>query len=162
MMNTSLWKVWQGLMAFTIFMIVGVILYLFFWTYVQNGWRSGAIGEQEHDRRVLAWKAKLSSTEKDLIRDGIHIASGMLYSEELPVVLSSCTPCHSAKLITQNRATREGWDEMIDWMQATQGLPSLGNKRTLILDYLSTFYSPENEGRRRNLPISSEYWWESD
>jgi len=55
------------------------------------------------------------------------------------LVLGTCTICHSAKLILQNRMTRERWDETITWMQETQGLWELdADSRGKILDYLAT------------------------
>jgi hypothetical protein len=67
------------------------------------------------------------------------------------IVRANCTPCHSAKLIVQNRATREGWLSMIRWMQQTQNLWDLGPNEEIILEYLSTHYPPEEKGRRENL-----------
>jgi len=66
---------------------------------------------------------------------------------------------HSPKLITQNRATRAGWKQMIDWMQETQGLQDLGEHETAILDYLAKHYAPEEEGRRRNLNMEEVEWY---
>jgi len=52
-------------------------------------------------------------------------------------VLANCTACHSTKLITQNRMSRERWDQTITWMQQTQKLwPLEPSVRTAILDYL--------------------------
>ncbi len=53
------------------------------------------------------------------------------------VVEETCTPCHSAALIVQNRMTRKRWDETITWMQEKQGLEELTSAiRNQILDYL--------------------------
>ncbi len=71
--------------------------------------------------------------------------------DALPIVVGNCTNCHSAKLIAQNRATREGWKDLIRWMQETQKLWDLGANEDIILDYLAEYYAPENIGRRRNL-----------
>ena len=44
-------------------------------------------------------------------------------SEDFPpgkgrqLVVDTCTACHSAKLVLQNRMTRDNWDETITWMQ---------------------------------------------
>ena len=55
------------------------------------------------------------------------------------VVEETCTPCHSAAIIVQNRMTRKRWDETITWMQKEQGLGDLTSKtRNQILDYLET------------------------
>ena len=73
----------------------------------------------------------------DKVVDGIHVATGLAYDDNFQVVRSSCTSCHSAQLIIQNRSTREGWLEIIRWMQATQGLTDLGDREPQILDYLA-------------------------
>ena len=53
------------------------------------------------------------------------------------VVEETCTPCHSAAIIAQNRMTRKRWDETITWMQNQQGLGDLSSEtRHQILDYL--------------------------
>ncbi|MEM9836380.1 MAG: hypothetical protein AAF828_07755 [Bacteroidota bacterium] len=109
----------------------------------------GTVGDQ------LAWPEPLPQVESarrtaqvqeqyDLAAaDGLHIGPGY------QLVKQHCTICHSAKLITQNRATREGWATMIDWMQAKQGLWDLGKNEPAILTYLSTYYGVEEDGGRR-------------
>jgi len=55
------------------------------------------------------------------------------------VVEETCTACHSAAIILQNRMTRKRWDETITWMQNEQGLMDLTPQiRKQILDYLET------------------------
>lgn len=81
----------------------------------------------------------------------IDPTTGLIVADELPLIISNCTACHSAKLITQNRATREGWKSMIVWMQETQDLWDLGPNEDKILDYLARYYAPEKIGRRKNL-----------
>lgn len=79
-------------------------------------------------------------------RTGLVIGPGF---EEVNV---QCTVCHSAKLITQSRADRQGWLAMIRWMQETQGLWPLGNQEDRVLDYLAANYGTRPAGRRRPLP----------
>ncbi len=74
------------------------------------------------------------------------------------LVVANCVHCHSYKLVTQNSATREGWQSMIIWMQETQGLWPLGNAEDQILDYLSEHFAPKNTGRRA--PLSNVEWYE--
>ena len=74
------------------------------------------------------------------------------------LVIANCTGCHSGKLVTQNRATREGWQNMIRWMQETQNLKDLGEDEAKILDYLAEHYAPAAQGRRQNLTV--EKWYE--
>jgi len=77
---------------------------------------------------------------------------GLKEGEGRETVVANCTACHSDKLIVQNRATREGWQNMIRWMQETQRLWDLGENEKVILDYLEANYAPEEtNARRKNL-----------
>lgn len=95
----------------------------------------------------------------DLIENGIHIKTGLKNDPNLKVVIGACTSCHSAKLITQNKATEEGWKNMIVWMQETQGLPDLGSTEPIIIDYLAKHYAPKEIGRRQNLDLAAIEWY---
>jgi cytochrome c5 len=86
-----------------------------------------------------------------LVVDGIHVATGLIVDDGFEQVKASCTACHSSKLITQNKADREGWKKMIRWMQETQNLWDLGPNEDIILDYLAKNYAPKASGRRMNL-----------
>ena len=90
--------------------------------------------------------------------NGIHLATGFKEGENLQLVINNCTSCHSAKMVTQNRATRDGWKTMISWMQETQNLWDLGENEPLILDYLAKYYAPEESGRRK--PLTNIDWYE--
>ncbi len=96
---------------------------------------------------------------EDEVENGIHVPTGLIYAEGFEWVRSTCTACHSAKLVTQNRASRAGWLEMIRWMQASQGLWDLGDKEKPILDYLAKHYAPEDIGRRAPLPVEEIEWY---
>ncbi|GAA3608286.1 monoheme cytochrome C [Flavivirga amylovorans] len=87
----------------------------------------------------------------DKIENGIHLATGFKDDVGLQTVIVSCTPCHSAKLVTQNRANKEGWVSIIRWMQETQNLWDLGKNESVIVNYLAKNYAPEEKGRRVNL-----------
>ncbi|WP_306642884.1 hypothetical protein [Sanyastnella coralliicola] len=87
----------------------------------------------------------------DLIENGIHMRTGLIVDDGFEQVKVTCLACHSAKLVTQNRADRDGWKKMIRWMQETQNLWDLGPNEDIILDYLAKNYAPEQEGRRANL-----------
>lgn len=100
----------------------------------------------------------LTQVSDTLVIDGIHVATGLVFDEGFVQVKASCTSCHSPKLITQNRADREGWKKMIVWMQETQNLWDLGPNEDVILDYLAKHYAPENKGRRANL--SNVEWYD--
>lgn len=94
------------------------------------------------------------------IEEGMHVPTGLLDGPGLDMVIRNCTGCHSAKLITQNRATASGWRGTIEWMQETQGLWDLGVNEDTIVSYLATFYAPSSEGRRRNLAEPEWYMLE--
>lgn len=100
-----------------------------------------------------------ANSEEEAVVDGIHVATGMVYDENFKLVRGACTTCHSSKLVIQNRATREGWKQMIRWMQATQGLPDLGKSEVKILDYLAKNYAPKDAGRRKVLDQSEIEWY---
>jgi len=73
------------------------------------------------------------------------------------LVEDTCTPCHSAALILQNRMPRKRWDETLTWMQEKQGLEKLSpEKRNKILDYLEHtrgLDGPKNQARPRANPM---------
>jgi hypothetical protein len=103
---------------------------------------------------------ELAKTQEPLpeFENGIHLATGFKEGENLNLVIANCTSCHSAKMITQNFATREGWKTMIKWMQETQSLWDLGEGEPLILDYLAKYYAPGEAGRRK--PLTNIDWYE--
>ena len=80
--------------------------------------------------------------------------TGLVIAPGFEVVKVQCTVCHSARLITQNRADRASWLAMIRWMQDSQGLWPLGDNEGPVLDYLARHYGPVNSGRRMPLPTS--------
>ena len=91
---------------------------------------------------------------------GVDTLTGLIAQGDYMLVKGNCLACHSAKLITQNRASKEGWLDMIHWMQATQGLQDLGKNEAPIVDYLATYYAPEESGRRPAL--DSVKWYMLD
>ncbi len=78
--------------------------------------------------------------------------TGLALGPGFEVVSLQCTVCHSARLITQSRADRDGWLAMIRWMQKSQGLWPLGDQESRVLDYLADNYGAGTAGRRRPLP----------
>lgn len=92
------------------------------------------------------------------IQGGVHVATGLVADEGLNQVIANCTGCHSAQLIIQNRASREGWIEVIRWMQRTQNLWDLGENEEIIVSYLSRNYAPVWKGRRA--PLTDIKWYE--
>jgi len=98
--------------------------------------------------------------DPDRIENGIHVRTGLKEGEGLMLVVQNCTACHSAKMITQNKASKEGWKSMIRWMQETQNLWDLGANEEAIITYLATNYPPEKKGRRA--PLKNVEWYELD
>jgi hypothetical protein len=96
--------------------------------------------------------------EAPLIKDGIDLESGLIVDENYEIVRGTCSACHSLALVTQNSATREGWKDLIVWMQQTQKLWDLGENEVLILDYLEKNYAPKEHGRRA--PLKDVDWYE--
>ncbi|MGV3640359.1 MAG: hypothetical protein ACO1NZ_07570 [Adhaeribacter sp.] len=82
------------------------------------------------------------------LADSLDAQTGLVLAPGWQVVKNNCVRCHSPKLITAKRATREGWEGTIRWMQQTQGLGNLGSDEKPILDYLAKHYAPTQEGRR--------------
>jgi mono/diheme cytochrome c family protein len=81
--------------------------------------------------------------------------SGLKMTGDWQVVLGNCVACHSPKLITQQRGTRQQWLTMIRWMQKKQNLweftPEVEDK---ILTYLAENYPPREDQRRAAIPPS--------
>lgn len=101
---------------------------------------------------------KLDNEDFDKIENGIHVRSGFVEGEGLMLVVNNCTNCHSAKLVTQNRMSKERWLATIRWMQETQNLWDLGVNEDAIVNYLATYYAPSKNGRRKNL--ANIEWYE--
>lgn len=98
----------------------------------------------------------------DTIENGIHLRTGFVEGEGLQLVINNCTTCHSAKLVTQNRMSKEQWKATIRWMQETQNLWDLGAQEEQIVTYLATYYAPSKKGRRQNLADLEWYTLETD
>ncbi|PRX56496.1 monoheme cytochrome C [Flagellimonas meridianipacifica] len=104
-----------------------------------------SVFERQPDKTDLV---DIQEVEEDLIENGIHVATGFVDGDGLTEVIQNCTNCHSAKLVTQNRMSKEGWVATIRWMQETQNLWDLGNNEEIIVNYLATNYAPDKKGRR--------------
>ena len=58
-----------------------------------------------------------------------------------PLVAAWCGGCHSIELVTQQRLDREGWQQLLQWMQEEQGMPEMPVEHQVqVLDYLATHY----------------------
>jgi hypothetical protein len=78
---------------------------------------------------------------------------GLVKAPGWQTVAAHCSVCHSLRLVTAQRADREGWEGILRWMQATQNLWSFDpDTEKEILDYLALNYAPSGPQRRRPLP----------
>ena len=82
-------------------------------------------------------------------------ASGLTIAPGWELTYANCAPCHSTRLVTQNRLSRAGWLSTIRWMQEKHNLWPLGDHEEVILDYLEANYSARGSTRerRRNLNV---------
>jgi len=142
----------NGMVALIIVVAIllpGVYLYQKYMLPLQEKQEKEALARQASKREKFE-KMK-AEAEKTKIVDGIHVATGLIADDDYQLVVSNCISCHSSKLITQNRATKAGWQNMIRWMQETQNLWDLGENEEKIVAYLAKNYAPEFKGRRTAL-----------
>ena len=138
-----------------LFLICATLLYITFGDSIDFNFQKSNI-----HKRTFANSPSGDDTEDwDKVENGIHVASGLVYTDNFDIIRANCTACHSGKLVAQNRATREGWEQMIRWMQQTQGLWDLGKNEPIILDYLAKYYAPKEVGRRANIDIAKVEWY---
>ena len=113
----------------------------------KNGLNDSLMTGKEESKVKITNSSSMKNTEIK-----IDEASGFIIDTGFEEVRANCLGCHSSLLITQNRATRDGWLSTIRWMQETQNFLELGDNETIILDYLAKNYSPQKGiGRRANL-----------
>jgi hypothetical protein len=98
-------------------------------------------------------QARLDTTKK-----GLDPSTGFVIDDGIDLMRAHCTGCHSSKMITQFRASREVWLEKIRWMQRTQNLWDLGEAEPKILDYLAKHYAPADTYERRQ-PLKNIEWY---
>jgi hypothetical protein len=137
-----------------LFSVLGGIIYISFQSSIEK-----ALEPRPDPIESKSNSGSAITLDPNRVEKGIHVETGMIYDDNFELVRRSCTSCHSSKLITQNRATREGWKQMIVWMQETQELQDLGKYEVKILDYLEKNYSPKDVGRRQNIKIEEEDWY---
>ena len=85
----------------------------------------------------------------------VDIGSGLIKAPGWELVRAHCGGCHSHALVTQQRADRQTWLDMIRWMQASQNLWQFQpDTEAQILDYLAANYPPQPNRRRAPIPPS--------
>lgn len=142
-------------MAFiSLFLLLSIGILIIFW--IQN---SPDSSNSIHDASQLDSLSTNLLTENEEDEKEKDQETELILGTGFEMVKGQCTACHSSALIIQNRFTREGWKEKIEWMQETQGLWDLGESESVILDYLAENYSPGSfEGRRA--PLTNIEWYE--
>lgn len=66
------------------------------------------------------------------------------------VTFAFCSPCHSMRLVAQQRLDRDGWEEVIDWMADEQGMVELlPETRQVVLDYLAWAFPVDRNAASR-------------
>jgi hypothetical protein len=103
-------------------------------------------------------QVEVEEEEFNKVENGIHVRTGFVEGNGLMAVVNNCTNCHSAKLVTQNRMSKERWRATIRWMQETQNLWDLGENEEIIVNYLATHYAPDEQGRRP--PLENIEWYD--
>jgi hypothetical protein len=99
---------------------------------------------------VILVSLSLSAQAEDIDSPtGLKVAPGWLH------VRAHCGGCHSHALVTNQRADRQTWLDIIRWMQATQNLWQFPpDVEVEILDYLEANYPPQPNRRRAAIPPS--------
>ena len=88
-------------------------------------------------------------------QNNIDAATGLIVAPGWENVRAHCGGCHSHALVTQQRADRQTWLDMIRWMQASQNLwQFVPDTEAEILDYLATNYPPQASRRRAPIPAN--------
>lgn len=136
-----------------VIVLIGLLVSLF---YLSNGFIASKWHTGQEENPLPEKMVPVGDNEE--IEGGVHVATGLVAGEGLNMVIANCTGCHSSQLITQNRATREGWIRVIRWMQETQNLWELGENEEVIVSYLTKYYAPEGKGRRA--PLTDIEWYE--
>jgi len=85
----------------------------------------------------------------------IDTTTGLIIAPGWENVRAHCGGCHSHALVTQQRADRQTWLDMIRWMQASHNLWQFqAGIEAQILDYLAENYPPQPDRRRAPIPVS--------
>lgn len=143
----------NGMISVIVVVIICALLFLAFGAHLR-----GCSAKRGKVYELPADATRFSTALVD--SNGIHVATGLIYAPGIEAVQRQCMGCHSPMLISQFSATREGWADVIRWMQETQGLWDLGADERKVLDYLASHYAPVESGRRAHLDIGAIEWYE--
>jgi hypothetical protein len=80
----------------------------------------------------------------------IDTTTGLIIDDNVELIKTNCTGCHSAQNIIRQNGSRLTWLGLIRWMQDTQGLGKFDtDTENKILDYLETNYGPKTTDNSR-------------
>ena len=66
-----------------------------------------------------------------------------------------CTACHGLEIVTQNRATRERWETVVDDM-ASRGAEGTDEEFSQIVEYLAEHFGPGGAGASPSSPAAAK------
>lgn len=96
---------------------------------------------------IIAWLATKNPTPANWVTESAgsaikSVGDGILaLGENMALVASVCSACHSLHLVAQQGLSKQRWDETLDWMVEEQGMDELNpDDREAVLVYLSTYY----------------------
>ena len=99
----------------------------------------------------LLTAANLPVSAQELIDE----QTGLVKNTGWELVRAHCGGCHSHRIVTNQKADRQTWLDIIRWMQATQNLWQFDpTTEAGILDYLARNYPPQPNRRRAPIPPS--------
>jgi cytochrome c len=98
------------------------------------------------DAEKAARLAKLRERGRKYVMKDLNLPGGLGMDE----TEAYCSACHSMRLVVQQGQTRDGWDELLEYMveeHAMEPLPA--EDRKLVLDYLSKNYDAKRRKAKR-------------
>jgi cytochrome c len=98
------------------------------------------------DTEKVAKLTKLRERGRKYVMKDLKLPGGLGMDE----TEAYCSACHSMRLVVQQGQTRDGWDELLEYMveeHAMEPLPA--DDRKLVLDYLSKNYDAKRRKAKR-------------
>ena len=106
-------------------------------------------------RRITLLFLLAATCPPAIAQDLIDEHTGLVKDTGWELVRVHCGGCHSHKIVTNQKADRQTWLDIIRWMQATQNLWQFDpTTEAGILDYLAKNYPPQPNRRRAPIPPS--------
>ena len=96
---------------------------------------------------IIAWLATKNPSPPDWTTQSAgspvkSVGDGILTpGDNMALVASVCSACHSLHLVKQQGLSRDSWQETLEWMVDEQGMEPLEPEDlNAVLDYLATYY----------------------